>query len=89
VKLFHTGLPHFFLVREVVGLVFMGLYVVVLPVVLSRTLFRRFYEKMGPARYYVGCLLLLVMLLMPMKMFLRWTVNLKYIVAIPEFSFNI
>jgi hypothetical protein len=89
VKLFHTGLPHFFLVREVVGLVFMGLYVGVLPVVLSRTLFRRFYEKMGPARYYVGCLLLLVMLLMPMKMFLRWTVNLKYIVAIPEFSFNI
>jgi hypothetical protein len=27
--------------------------------------------------------------LMPMKMFLRWTLNLKYIVAIPEISFNI
>jgi hypothetical protein len=89
VKLLHKGLPSFFLVREVVGLAFMGFYVLVLPVILSRTLFRRFYEKMGPARYYVGCLLLLVMLLMPMKMFLRWTLNLKYIVAIPEISFNI
>jgi len=89
VKLLHRGLPSFFLVREIVGLAFMGFYVLVLPVILSRTLFRRFYEKMGPARYYVGCLLLLVMLLMPMKMFLRWTLNLKYIVAIPEISFNI
>jgi hypothetical protein len=44
---------------------------------------------MGPARYYVGCLLLLIMLLMPMKMFLRWTLNLKFIVAVPEISFNI
>jgi hypothetical protein len=89
VKLLHKGLPSFFLLREVVGLTFMGLYTFVLPVILSKTLFRRFYEKMGPARYYVGCLLLLIMLLMPMKMFLRWTLNLKYIVAVPEISFNI
>jgi hypothetical protein len=89
VKLLHRGLPGFWLMREIVGLTFMVFYVGILPVILSRTLFRRFYEKMGPVRYYVGCLLLLVMLLMPMKMFLRWTLNLKYIVAIPEVSFNI
>ena len=59
------------------------------PKILARTVLRGFYEKMGPARYYVGCVLLLVMLLMPVKMFLRWTLNMKYIVAIPEFSFNI
>ena len=89
VKMLHTGLPHMWIVREAFGLGFMLIYVGLLPVILSRTLFRRFYEKMGPVRYYVGCLLLLVMFLMPMKMFLRWTFNLKYIVAIPEFSFNI
>ena len=89
VKLLHTGLPSFWAIREVVGLAFMGVYTFVLPVVLAKTLFRRFYEKMGPARYYVGCLLLLIMLLMPIKMFLRWTVNLKYVVAIPEISFNV
>ena len=89
VKLLHTGLPSFWAIREVVGLAFMGVYTFALPVVLAKTLFRRFYEKMGPARYYVGCLLLLIMLLMPIKMFLRWTVNLKYVVAIPEISFNV
>jgi hypothetical protein len=26
---------------------------------------------------------------LPIKMILRWTVNLKYIVAIPEWFFNI
>ena len=26
---------------------------------------------------------------LPLKMVLRWTVNLKYIVAIPEYFFNI
>jgi hypothetical protein len=26
---------------------------------------------------------------LPIKMYLRWVLNLKYIVAIPEFFFNI
>ena len=29
------------------------------------------------------------MMLVPIKMYLRWTINLKYFVAIPEFFFNI
>jgi hypothetical protein len=89
VKWFKTGLPSFWITREIFGIVAMLLYLGALPVVLSRTLLRRFYEKMGPVRFYVGCLLLLVMVLLPIKMFLRWTINLKYIVFIPEFSFNI
>ena len=85
----HAGLPHFFLWREIVGIVLVLLYFGVLPRILAKTVLRRFYEKMGPARFYVGCILLLVMMLMPVKMFLRWTVNMKYLVAIPEISFNI
>jgi hypothetical protein len=33
--------------------------------------------------------LFLLMIALPIKMFLRWTMNLKYIVGIPEFFFNI
>jgi hypothetical protein len=47
------------------------------------------YVPMGFIRYNVMAFLFLVMLSMPIKMLLRWTVNLKYIVAIPEFFFNI
>ena len=40
-------------------------------------------------RYYVGVFLFLIMMALPIKMVLRWLFNLKYIVAIPEFAFNI
>jgi hypothetical protein len=33
--------------------------------------------------------LLLAMISLPIKMVLRWTLNLKYIVALPEIFFNI
>jgi hypothetical protein len=33
--------------------------------------------------------LLLFMMSLPIKMVLRWSFNLKYIVAIPEYFFNI
>ena len=43
----------------------------------------------APARYYVTVFLFLMMMSLPIKMLLRWIFNLKYIVAIPEFFFNI
>ena len=46
-------------------------------------------EKLGSARYYVTVFLFLSMLSLPLKMLARWIFNLKYIVAIPEFFFNI
>jgi hypothetical protein len=49
----------------------------------------KYYEKMGAARYYVGVGLFLLMLSLPIKMYLRWAFNLKYIVAFPEIFFNI
>ena len=44
---------------------------------------------MGTVRYLVGVNLFLIMLAVPIKMYLRWIFNLKYIVNIQEFSFNI
>jgi hypothetical protein len=44
---------------------------------------------MGPWRYAVFVMLLLGMVALPIKMILRWTINLKYMVAMPEIFFNI
>jgi hypothetical protein len=89
VRALNTGLPSFWLVREIFGILLVLAYVFVVPVVLAKTVFKGYYEKMGPARFYVGAFLFLMMLSLPIKMLLRWIINLKYIVGIPEFFFNI
>lgn len=89
VKWLHTALPAFWLKREAPGILLVLFYLGVLPGVLSKTLLRRFYEKMGMLRYFIGVNLFLIMVAVPIKMYLRWIFNLKYIVNIQEFSFNI
>ncbi|MBM4058489.1 MAG: cytochrome C [Planctomycetes bacterium] len=76
------------LLRESPGLVVLGLYLVALPPVLAVTIFRGMFVKMGFIRYMVMANLMLLMLSLPLKMALRWTMNLKYIVTIPELSLN-
>jgi len=88
-RLLGVGMPGFWLVREIFGLLLVGLYFLALPVVLAKTLWKKFYLQMGLIPYVIGSDLMLWMLLVPLKMYLRWTVNLKYFVAIPEFFFNI
>jgi Cytochrome b(C-terminal)/b6/petD len=85
----NTGLPSNWFVREIFGILLTLVYVFALPVILARGAFKTYYEKMGAARYYVGVFLFLMMMSLPIKMLLRWIINLKYIVAIPEFFFNI
>ena len=88
------------LLREWLGIVMVGLYLFVLPVMMAwpkerfpRGLkwlsLRSYYDKMGAARYYIGISLFLMMMSLPIKMYLRWAFNLKYIVAFPEIFFNI
>ncbi len=89
VRLLRRGLPSQWYVREIFGILLVLFYVFVLPVVLAKTAFKAFYEKMGGARYYVGAFLFLTMMALPFKMLARWLFNLKYIVAIGEFFFNI
>ena len=64
-------------------------YVFALPVILAKSVFKVYYEKLGAARYYVGVFLFLSMMSLPLKMLARWIFNLKYVVAIPEIFFNI
>jgi hypothetical protein len=76
------------LLREAPGLVILGLYLVALPPLLAVTIFRGMFAKMGFIRYMIMANLMLLMLSLPLKMVLRWTMNLKYIVSIPEISLN-
>ena len=90
IKMLGTGLPDNWFIRELPGILLIGAYFFWLPVWLARRKrIRPFYEKMGAPRYYVGMSLLLVMLLMPIKMYCRWLFNLKYFIHIQEFFFNI
>ena len=90
IKWFSVGLPSFWLWRELPGIILLLLYMVVLPVLLTRVKFvKRYYDEMGPSRYYVGMSLFLIMMLLPIKMYLRWAFNLKYLVHIQEFFLNV
>lgn len=84
-----TALPQNILLREAPGFLAIAVYLFVLPPVLAGTLFRKQYQRMGFIRYMVFANLLLLMAALPIKMVLRWSLNLKYIVAIPEYFFNI
>ncbi len=75
--------------REGVGLLAVAFYLLALPNLMAATVFKGFYIKMGFLRYMVLANLMLMMMSLPIKMVLRWAVNLKYIVAIPEWFFNI
>ena len=83
------GLPKLWLLRELPGILLVAVYFILPAPILARTAFRRFYDKMGFIRYNVMVFLLLCMFSLPIKMYLRWAFNLKYLVAINEYFFNI
>jgi cytochrome b/b6/petD-like protein len=89
VRALRTGLPSNWFVREIFGILLVLFYVFALPGILAKIAFKSYYEKLGATRYYVTVFLFLSMMALPVKMLLRWLFNLKYIVAIPEFFFNI
>jgi hypothetical protein len=96
----HTDLPRapanspffttlgYVLLREGPGIALILAYFLVLPPLMATTIFRKFFVKMGFLRYMLMANLLLFMAALPLKMVLRWTLNLKYIVAIPEYFLN-
>ncbi len=88
IKMLSMPLPKLWLIREAPGLILVAVYLG-LPIVLALGPFRRFYLKMGAARYYVGAYLFLTMMSLPIKMVLRWLFNLKYLVHIQEIFLNI
>ena len=89
VKWLNQGLPSNILIRESAGFIITGFYLLILPVVLAKTFLKDMYEAYGPTRFVSLMIFGLVMLALPIKMYLRWIFNLKYIISIPEWFFNI
>jgi hypothetical protein len=93
---FWTGLlgqarPENPLIRELPGIVSLIFFFAIVPKLLEKPLMRKLFggDRAHLIRYYVMMHLLLWFALIPIKMLLRWTVSLKYIVGIPEWFFNI
>jgi hypothetical protein len=76
-------------VRELPGILSLLFYFFALPPLLAKTVFRRMIGEMGVARYNVFMHMFLWFVLIPIKMGLRWTVNLKYFIGMPEYFFNV
>ncbi len=77
------------LIRELPGIILVLAYMLLLPPLLAMTILRSYFIKMGFIRFFVLVTLIQFMAALPIKMVLRWTINLKYIVFIPEAFFNI
>lgn len=82
-------LPQNILLREMGGFLVLLLYFGCIPLVLAKSIFKSLYERLGVFRYSLFVIFLLMSIGLPIKMILRWVFNIKYIVAIPEFFFNI
>jgi hypothetical protein len=82
-------LPDNILLREGLGILLTLAYLIGVPIWLAKKAMPKMLEKLGKPRFYLMAFLLISMASLPIKMVLRWTINLKYIVAIPEFFFNI
>lgn len=76
-------------IRELPGILITIGYFTIVPPLLAVTVMRKMAAKMGFLRYYVMIIHLLFMALLPIKMVLRWTINLKYIIYIPEYFTNL
>ncbi len=83
------SLPKNPIVREIFGLTLVATYFLALPPLLAKRGLKMYYEKLGPARYHIMVFLGLTMLSLPIKMMLRWTLNMHYVVTVPEIFFNI
>src|SRR5262245_36208404 len=89
VMMLGKALPKDPLVREAPGILLTLGFMFALPPVLAFTVCKGLYKHTGFIRYNLVMIHLLAMVGMVVKMVLRWTINLKYIVFIPEAFFNI
>ena len=87
--LLQRKLPENIFLREIWGFLTVGGYFLFLPPLLAKTWLKDLHAKLGNFRYAIFIVLLLMAVGLPVKMYLRWIFNLKYIIAIPEFFFNI
>ena len=89
IKFFNTSLPKNIFIREIFGIIAVFGYMFgFLPLIMKKW-GKNYINRMGAIRYYIMVFLILGMMSLPIKMYLRWFINLKYILAMPEFELNL
>ncbi len=76
------------MIRESFGFAFLGFFFVGLPIA-GWFCFKKLAQEYGLLRYVVASHMILMMMLLPAKMYMRWLMNLKYILWIPEIGINL
>lgn len=89
IRWLNKPLPENILLRELPGFLTIALYFLALPPLFAYVLMKDMYKKLGMVRFNIMIIHFIIMLGLPIKMYLRWLFNLKYIVSIPEYFFNI
>ncbi len=89
IKGLNVALPKNIFVREIMGIILTGVYLVAVPFYVTKRWGQDMLSRMGGIRYYLLVFLVLGMMSLPIKMYLRWFFFLKYIVAMPEFELNL
>jgi hypothetical protein len=89
IKLFNTSLPSNIFVREIFGIIAVLGYFAGTGFLFNKYMGKKYLPRMGVIRYYIFIFLFQMMATLPLKMYLRWFIDLKYILAMPEFEFNI
>jgi hypothetical protein len=84
-----TSKPTAWFARELPGILIVVGYLAVTPMILAKTICRKMVAQMGVPRYLTMMLMFLIMVALPVKMMLRWSINLQYIVNIQEIFLNI
>ena len=89
IQMMGTSKPANYFVREFAGILIVLGYFLITPYLMYVFFFKKYAKEAGMLRFITLSILILFMMSLPIKMVLRWTINLKYIVAIPELFFNI
>lgn len=84
-----TSRPTFWLVRELPGILLIVGFLAITPMLLAKTICKKMVAQMGMPRYLTMMIMFLIMVAMPIKMILRWSLNMQYIVNIQELFLNI
>lgn len=78
----------FIFLRELPGIICVASYFLLMPPLMAVFVFRKFFVRMGFMRFMLMSNLLLFMWALPIKMALRWSVNMKYLIHIDEYFLN-
>jgi len=89
VKMLKQGLPEAWYIRELPGILLVGIFVLLGPLILAKTVLKKLFRQLDIVRFSIVAMLLLFMISLPVKMLGRWLFNLKYIVYIPEYFINL